>query len=511
VSGYRVRRREKVLSELADASPATHALPIDRGVPRRRPFLRLQRDERLVDLIRAGDKRAFETLFARYRPRLLAFCRGMVGSTEDAEDVLQEVFASAHRAMLADAREIAVKPWLYRIARNRCLNHLRRPTIEASEELESESHQNGASTADHAEHRDELRGLLETIGELPETQRSALLLREVDDLSYEEIARALTTTVPAVKSLLVRARMALAVASQARELSCGEVQVELAEAAEGLRKASDPARHHLRHCPQCEAYRAHLRSTTRELGLLLPLGIFGPIVLVKRLFGLKASGGGAGAGAGSAGGSLTATSGGIGLAGTKTIATVAVTTLIGAGASHAPAPGHTPEHQLPDAIAALAEPELVAAAPAGTPSSSGVEDRTIPRTHSEPPAREEPAAPAKPAAEEPAPSADEPTTDETTTATTENPYSSSDPPADDSDSSTDSEDTRSPLTRIGFSTPAAVRHWRTTHSTYYSGDAEEDETDPPPPQPTDPPDPPDPPPPTDDGESGGDRGPGGET
>src|SRR6187401_3628131 len=87
-------------------------------------FLRLQSDERLVALTRRGHEAAFETLISRYRARLLAFCRHMVGSTEDAEDILQEVFVSAYRAMLADDRELNVRPWLYRIARNRSLNHL---------------------------------------------------------------------------------------------------------------------------------------------------------------------------------------------------------------------------------------------------------------------------------------------------------------------------------------------------------------------------------------------------
>src|SRR5204862_7090657 len=90
----------------------------------RSPLLRLQGDDRLVTLIRVHHDRAFEVLFDRYQPRLLAFCRGMLACAEDAEDVLQDVFVAAHAAMLADSRPINVRPWLYRIARNRCLNHL---------------------------------------------------------------------------------------------------------------------------------------------------------------------------------------------------------------------------------------------------------------------------------------------------------------------------------------------------------------------------------------------------
>src|SRR4051812_24378247 len=89
------------------------------------PLLRLTSDERLIVLIRRGHHGAFEALVKRYQARLHAFCRHMLGSKEDAEDVLQEVFAAAFNAILADDREINVRPWLYRIARNRTLNHLR--------------------------------------------------------------------------------------------------------------------------------------------------------------------------------------------------------------------------------------------------------------------------------------------------------------------------------------------------------------------------------------------------
>ena len=69
---------------------------------RRSPVLRLQSDEKLVALIRDGHDRAFEVLFDRYQARLLSFCRHMVGSSQDAEDLLQDCFVAAHSAMLAD-------------------------------------------------------------------------------------------------------------------------------------------------------------------------------------------------------------------------------------------------------------------------------------------------------------------------------------------------------------------------------------------------------------------------
>ena len=201
-------------------------------------------------MARTGNPGAFETIVDRYQGRLLGFCRQMLGSTEDAEDVLQEVFVNAYRAMLADEREINLRPWLYRIARNRCLNHLRKPTADAQESMDMVPAVEAASTAEKVHNREEFRQLLSDVGKLPETQRSALLLREMDALSYEEIAQAMETSVPSVKSLLVRARISLAEASQARQLTCGEVRLELAEAAEGLRKVSGPVRRHVRECEE---------------------------------------------------------------------------------------------------------------------------------------------------------------------------------------------------------------------------------------------------------------------
>ena len=248
-----------------EASALTHASRLGL-LGRRSPLLRLQGDERLIALIREGHERAFETLFERYQVRLLAFCRGMLASPEDAEDILQEVFVAAHRAILADNRAIKARPWLYRIARNRCLNHLRKPVPEGQDSMDVHPHENGVSVADRVQKREEFRALIADVGELPETQRTALLLREIDAMAYEEIAVAMDTTVPAVKSLLVRARMSLADCSQGRQLTCDEVHLELAEAAEGLRKASGPARAHLRGCEHCRDYRAELRRSSQGAG-----------------------------------------------------------------------------------------------------------------------------------------------------------------------------------------------------------------------------------------------------
>ena len=278
-------------SSLTTASPS--------GVlSRRTPLLRLQPDERLVALMREGHERAFEVLFNRYQSRLLAFCRHLVGSPQDAEDVLQEVFVAAHSAILADDRAINARPWLYRIARNRCLNHLRKPTADGVDSMDVHVHENGTSTLERVQRREELRAIVSDVHELPETQRTALVLREIDDLSYTDIAQAMNTTLPSVKSLLVRARMSLAESSEARILTCDEVRLELAEAAEGLSKLAGSTRRHVRDCPSCSRYRGELRSSTKAPGALAPFGL---LVLLRKLIPAKLGGSsGAGGTAGTA-------------------------------------------------------------------------------------------------------------------------------------------------------------------------------------------------------------------
>jgi RNA polymerase sigma factor (sigma-70 family) len=376
----------------ASALQHTARLPALAG---RSPLLRLQSDERLVALIRRGHHGAFEALVQRYQPRLLAFCRHMLGSTEDAEDVLQEVFAASFNAICADNRPINARPWLYRIARNRCLNHLRRPQASGQDSMDVFERDGGASTADTVHEREEFRQIVADVGELPETQRTALLLREIDALSYEQIAEAMETTVPSVKSLLVRARVGLAEAAEARLLTCDEVRIELGRVAEGIARTSAPIRRHLKACDRCHTFRGELRRTNKALASIYPVG---PLLLLKKLwiaklgFGASASagagaaatsGGGAAAGVGVAGataaaaGGITAggiTAGGAFSAGISTVASkaaagMAAAVIVSAGAVEvkhvvqprvAPAPqvaAATPAPVAPTPSAVVAKPK----------------------------------------------------------------------------------------------------------------------------------------------------------
>ncbi len=312
------------------------------GLHGRSALLRLQSDDRLISLLRRGNTTAFEVLLARYESRLMAFCRHLLGSREDAEDVLQEVMTAAFNAILADDRPINVRPWLYRIARNRSLNHLRRAQAIGVDSMDHHLAEHGATTADKVHEREEFRLLVGDIHELPETQKTALVLREMDALSYEQIAEAMETTVPSVKSLLVRARVSLAEAAEARLLSCDQVRIELAEIAEGLQRRPTPlVRRHLRSCKRCSTFRTELKKTNRALAALLPVG---PMAMFHKVLFLhlghsaasgstaSATAAASSAGAGAAGaGAAGAGAAGAGAAGAG--AAVAGTTAVAGGAA----------------------------------------------------------------------------------------------------------------------------------------------------------------------------------
>jgi RNA polymerase sigma factor (sigma-70 family) len=384
-----------------EASTLSHASSIP-GLRGPSALLRLQSDERLITLTRRGQHAAFEVLCARYQTRLLSFCRHMLASREDAEDVLQEVFAAAFNAVLADERDINVRPWLYRIARNRSLNHLRRASAIGVDSMDIHFAEGGISTGDKVMRRESFRELIGDVHQLPETQRTALLLREIDALSYEQIALAMDTTVPSVKSLLVRARISLAEAAEARKLSCEEVRVELGTVAEGLAKLSTPARRHVRGCERCSFFRKQLKDNNRALALILPVG---PLLLLKKLvlakLGSTASAGGAHvAGGAGAAATATATAGagaaagggvagsivtaGAGALATKAVAGLAAAALLTAGVAAA---DHSAVHHHHHRAAALAATSAAADAPIVVHQAQQPITATAPDPGTPPPAR----------------------------------------------------------------------------------------------------------------------------
>lgn len=296
------------------------------------PLLRLRSDEQLVKLFRQGNDDAFRVIYDRYRARIFAYTRQMLaGSRQDAEDALQDVFVRAYGALRSSDRDISLRAWLYRVAHNRCIDELRRPLPPAPELLEQFQPPRHDPIAE-IERRESLRRLVADVRRLPEQQRSALLMREIDGMTYQELASALDVTVPAVKSLLVRARMGLAAAAEAREAACDEIRVELADAHDRGVRASGRARRHLRDCSGCRSYRRELRSLRERFAALTPA--VGPLAVLLKLLGggTAAGGGGAAAGGVAAGGAAVGYAAGVG--GTVSagqVAAVVAAAVVGAG------------------------------------------------------------------------------------------------------------------------------------------------------------------------------------
>jgi RNA polymerase sigma factor (sigma-70 family) len=294
---------------------------------------------------------AFGAIHDRYRQRLFAYTRQMLGgSRSDAEDVLQDVFLRAYGALRNDDRPVTLRAWLYRVAHNRCIDHLRRPVPPPAEVYEL-SRTPAHDPQDETVRREDLRRLVQDVQRLPEQQRSALLMRELDGLSYAELADALGTSVPAIKSLLVRARMGLVEAGEARDTACVEIRADLARAHGRGVRASGRSRRHLRDCDGCREYRQGIRGVREGLGALVP-GSAGPLATVAKLLGLGGASSGAAAGAG-AGGSAAVVGGGAAATATatKVVAIVCCAAVVGGGAAEvrqhvsAPAPtGHRSAH-----------------------------------------------------------------------------------------------------------------------------------------------------------------------
>jgi RNA polymerase sigma factor (sigma-70 family) len=331
------------------------------------PLLKLRSDEQLLALFRAGNDEAFGAIHDRYRQRLFAYVRQMLGAgpRQDAEDVLQDVFVRAYGALRADGRDVNVRAWLYRVAHNRCIDHLRRPVPPPADVFEL-SRKPLHDPIEEAQRREDLTRLVEDVGRLPDQQRSALLMREMDGMSYAHLAVALDVTVPAVKSLLVRARMGLVEAAEARDADCAEIRGELTDAHERGVKAPGRARRHMRTCAGCRHYRGALRGTSRSFAALSPVSA-GPLaVAAAKLLGLGGAGGGAAAGGSAAAGGGAAAAGGVATVSACKVAAVVCTAALTAGG--AVEVSHLARHHREPPPARPAAKAAAPAAPARAPA-----------------------------------------------------------------------------------------------------------------------------------------------
>lgn len=176
-------------------------------------------DRQLVARVQKGDKRAFDLLVMKYQSRILALAVRFVQDSHEAQDIAQEAFIKAYRALGNFRGESAFYTWLYRIAINTAKNYLvsrnRRPPAngvdaEEAEFLDEAQSLRNVDTPEHLLLRDEIdKTVQDSISKLPEDLRVALTLREYEGLSYEDIAEVMQCPVGTVRSRIFRAREAV--------------------------------------------------------------------------------------------------------------------------------------------------------------------------------------------------------------------------------------------------------------------------------------------------------------
>jgi len=305
------------MSEVVATSAGSRA-----GLPR------VLSDERLARRAVKGDERAFAAIFDRYHQRLYRYCLAIVGDSHDAQDALQNTMVKVLRALPGEERRIELKPWLYRIAHNESIELLRRR--RETRELDAELAAPGPGLAAEAASRERLRRLLSDLDQLPESQRGALVMRELSGLDFDEIGTALGTSAAVARQTLYEARLGLRQMDEGREMNCEAVMKALSDGDGRVTRRRD-LRAHLRACAGCRRFREEIESRERDLAALSPLPAVAAAGLLQGLLG--------GGGGGAAGGGLAA---GLGGGAAKTLGTsallkgaaaVAVVAALGVGAA----------------------------------------------------------------------------------------------------------------------------------------------------------------------------------
>jgi len=178
-------------------------------------------DQQLVERAQRGDKRAFDLLVSKYQRKLARLLSRFIRDSTEVEDVTQEAFIKAYRALPTFRGDSAFYTWLYRIGINTAKNYLvalgrRAPTTTHIDSEEAEGFEDGDQLRDLNTPEDELASkqvaetVNQTLGELPEELKTAITLREIEGLSYEDIANIMNCPIGTVRSRIFRAREAIA-------------------------------------------------------------------------------------------------------------------------------------------------------------------------------------------------------------------------------------------------------------------------------------------------------------
>jgi RNA polymerase sigma factor (sigma-70 family) len=287
-------------------------------------------DQRLARRATRGDRRAFEAIFRHHHQGLYRFCMAIVADPQDAQEALQNTMVKVLRSLPGERRRIELKPWLFRIARNEAVETLRRrrDTVELTPERAGSSQEIAETAAD----RERLRRLLADLGELPERQRDALLMRELAGLGFEEIAAALGTSAATARQAVYEARLNLHRMEEGRAMRCDAAMLALSED-DGRVMRRRELQAHLRDCASCRAFRGEIEERRTELAALAPLPALAAAGMLHALLGGSAqaavtgAGGGVAASVSAGAGKAVATSALVkAAAGVAIVATIGVST-----------------------------------------------------------------------------------------------------------------------------------------------------------------------------------------
>ena len=288
----------------------------------RRAGIRFAGDDRLAKLATAGDQAAFAAIYRRYQRELHRYCQAILGSREEAEDALQNTLISAMKSLPGETREITLRPWLFRVAHNESISLLRQRRLHS--ELDLEEAAPDSDTDRRAETRQRLRELISDLGGLPDRQRGALVMRELSDLSYAEIADSFEFSEGAARQAIYEARSALHEMAEGRNMECTAVRQQISDQDRRILRGRR-IRAHLQTCAGCRDFERAIDTRRKEFAQIAPLSPVAAAAILDSVLGGSSAGGGI-AGLGAGGGALAG-----GSVAAKSVAAVVAAATIGVG------------------------------------------------------------------------------------------------------------------------------------------------------------------------------------
>jgi RNA polymerase sigma factor (sigma-70 family) len=227
-------------------------------------------DELLARRAVLGNEHAAAALYERYYPPLYRYCLSILQDESDAQDAVQSTFAAALAGLGERQRDAPLRAWLFRVAHNEAISTFRRRARDQSDELTESQLPEVASAEEQAADRARWTQLTGDLADLPDRQRSALVMRELNGLTHAEIAVVLGTSVGGAKQAIFEAREALTDFAAGRAMQCAEVQRRLSDG-DGRVLKGRRMRAHLRDCALCQAFAASISNRTTDLRVIVPV------------------------------------------------------------------------------------------------------------------------------------------------------------------------------------------------------------------------------------------------